>query len=176
MASTTAQDTLRRSMFGHGSLMILSSLIGAWDCGVIFWVDSNSSPATSSNFSFQEIPMDGSAATQGRLRTASWSFSLAWDCPTWTFPIRLAEWLGWIVMMDGWSNVGFYFFGNLSPNRGLSFGTSRLGPLNIFSVLALGPAYLFGVLAMGAFASIGHHALVGGKVPKTTQNGIHQKS
>lgn len=37
-------------------------------------------------------------------------------------PESTAEWIGWIIMMDGWSNVGFYFFANISPNRGLAFG------------------------------------------------------
>ncbi len=63
---------------------------------------------------------------------------------------------------DGWSNVGFYLFGNLANNRGLAFGDSRLGPSDIFSVLALAPAYLFGVLAMFALIMIGVRAIRGG--------------
>lgn len=81
-------------------------------------------------------------------------------------PDSTAEWIGWILLMDGWSNVGFYYFANISPNRGLAFGKSRLGPSNIFSVLALGPAYLFGVLAIGALAVMGYHALYGPNRPK----------
>jgi hypothetical protein len=71
-------------------------------------------------------------------------------------------------MMDGWSSVGFYFFGNVSPNRGLAFGTSRLGGSNLFSVLVLDPSYFYGVLAMGAFGVLGYHALFGGQKNKVS--------
>ena len=74
---------------------------------------------------------------------------------------RTARILGWIIMLDGWSNVGFYFFSNFSPNRGLAFGESRLGPADVFSFLALAPAYLFGVLAMGALLVIGYYGVTG---------------
>lgn len=87
-------------------------------------------------------------------------------------PEKTAQRLGWVIQMDGWSNVGFYFFANFSPNRGLAFGQSRLGPANLFSFLALAPAYLFGVLAMGAFIEIGYYALFTVKTDTPTANGV----
>lgn len=149
-------------MFGHGSLMILSSLIG----GLGLWCFLLGG--------FELIPgyiipfqLPGSASGWVRCHTGPVANGFmviltGMGFPYLDLPDSTAEWLGWIVMMDGWSNVGFYFFGNVSPNRGLAFGRSQLGPSNIFSVLALGPAYFFGVLAMGAFATIGYYALAGG--------------
>lgn len=63
--------------------------------------------------------------------------------------------LGWLVMLDGWANVVFYFFGNFAPNRGINFGPNKFGATNIYAVIAFAPAYLFGVLALIALAMIG---------------------
>ena len=83
----------------------------------------------------------------------------AFILPLIDFRPQTAKILGWIVVCDGWANTGFYFFGNLTPNRGLSFGENRFGSGDIFSFLALAPAYLFGVLVMFAFAFIGYRAI-----------------
>jgi styrene-oxide isomerase len=67
--------------------------------------------------------------------------------------------LGWIVVLDGWSNTLFYFFGNFAPSRALSFGENRHGKSNIFGIIALAPAYLFGVLGLWALGRLGRGAL-----------------
>ncbi len=74
------------------------------------------------------------------------------------FSAKAAARLGWIIVADGWANVGFYLVGNFTPNRGLSFGDNRYGEGDLFSALALGPAYLFGGLAMIALFMIGRQA------------------
>lgn len=157
--TSLAQSRLRRNMIGHGAWMILASLVG----GLGLWCYILGG--------FEIIPgyvvkfdLPGSEAGWLRCHTGPVSNGFmvivtALGLPYLDLPDETAEWLGWIVRMDGWSNVGFYFFGNVSPNRGLAFGSSTLGPANIFSTLALGPAYLFGVLAMGAFGYMGYHAL-----------------
>jgi hypothetical protein len=169
MSPQTAQDALRKSMFDHGSLMILSSLIG----GLGLWCFLLGG--------FELIPgyivpfqLPGSASGWVRCHTGPVANGFmviltGMGLPYLDLPDSTAEWLGWIVMMDGWSNVGFYFFGNVSPNRGLAFGRSQLGPSNIFSALALDPAYFFGVLAMGAFATIGYYTLAGGNKATTSR-------
>ncbi len=85
--------------------------------------------------------------------------AVAFVLPTLAFSARAERNLGWIIVGDGWSNVIFYFFGNLTPNRGLSFGDNVFGAGDIVSVIALGPAYLFGVLAIGALFVIGVKAI-----------------
>ena len=69
------------------------------------------------------------------------------------------------------ANVGFYFFGNVAPNRGLAFGKSRMGPADAFSWLALGPAYVFDELTVYALARIGWHALMGSPEAVMQANG-----
>jgi styrene-oxide isomerase len=85
--------------------------------------------------------------------------AVAFILPLLSFTPKWARIWGLIVVLDGWSNTGFYFFGNFAPNRGLNFTANRFGEANVFSVLALAPAYLFGVLVMIALFAIGWQAL-----------------
>ncbi len=85
--------------------------------------------------------------------------AVAFVLPMLDFAEKTANRLGFIIAADGWANVGFYFFGNFTPNRGLSFGDNRYGEGDIFSALALAPAYFFGVLALIALFIIGRQAL-----------------
>ncbi|CAG9990386.1 unnamed protein product [Clonostachys byssicola] len=145
---------LRRQMIGHGSWMLMSCLLG----GVGLWMYIIGGFEIIPGFVL-EFGLWGDEAGWLRCHTgpAANAFMVivsALGLPYIDMPDSTAEWIGWIILMDGWSNVGFYFFGNMSPNRGLAFGKSRLGPSNIFSILALGPAYFFGVLAIGALGYV----------------------
>jgi styrene-oxide isomerase len=51
--------------------------------------------------------------------------AVAFVLPMLDFSEKAANGLGWVIVADGWSNVGFYCFGNFTPNRGLSFGDNR---------------------------------------------------
>ena len=81
--------------------------------------------------------------------------AVAFVLPMLDFTEKNAARLGWIIVADGWSNVGFYFRGNFTPNRGLSFGDNRFGASDIFSALEPGPTYFFGALALITLAIIG---------------------
>lgn len=151
MSPQTAQDALRKSMFGHGSLMILSSLIG----GLGLWCFLLGG--------FELIPgyivpfqLPGSASGWVRCHTGPVANGFmviltGMGLPYLDLPDSTAEWLGWIVMMGGWSNVGFYFFGNVSPNRGLAFGRSQLGPFQYFQRSGSRPSVLFWRVGNGCF-------------------------
>uniref|UniRef100_A0A8H7K676 Uncharacterized protein n=1 Tax=Bionectria ochroleuca TaxID=29856 RepID=A0A8H7K676_BIOOC len=157
---------LRRQMIGHGSWMLMSCLLG----GVGLWMYIIGGFEIIPGFVL-EFGLWGDEAGWLRCHTgpAANAFMVivsALGLPYIDMPDSTAEWIGWIILMDGWSNVGFYFFGSMSPNRGLAFGKSRLGPSNIFSILALGPAYFFGVLAIGALGVMGYHALYGAGASK----------
>jgi hypothetical protein len=163
-AAQTPEDKLafQRVMLGNGALMIFMALVG----GLGLWMyllGGMETPFGMLHFQLPGSP-DGWARTHtGPVMNGLMVLGIAFTLPLLSLTRRTARILGWIIVCDGWSNVGFYFFSNFSPNRGLAFGESRLGPADIFSFLALAPAYFFGVLAMGALAVIGWKAIVGAR-------------
>ena len=151
-------NALQVRMAGHGILMIFSTLL----FGVFLWMNLVGGfeivPGYIINFNVPGTPEGWARAHTGPALNGMMVIAVAFVLPHLQFAEKKAKILGYIVVLDGWANVGFYFFGNFSANRGLSFGDSRLGPGDIFSTLALGPAYLFGVLALIALFIIGLQA------------------
>jgi len=158
---------LQRKMAGHGILMIFSTLA----FGVALWMNLVGGfeivPGYIIHFNVPGTPEGWAKAHTGPALNGMMVIAVAFVLPLLQFSRKLAAWLGWIIVADGWSNVGFYFFSNFSPNRGLSFGANKYGEGDIFSWLALGPAYLFGVLALGALGVIGYQALKRREAPST---------
>ncbi|WP_295680020.1 styrene-oxide isomerase StyC [uncultured Nevskia sp.] len=154
-----AAKELQRKMAGHGVLMIFSTLL----FGVFLWMNLVGGfeiiPGYILHFNIPGTPEGWAKAHTGPAMNGMMVITVAFVLPLLEFTEKTAARLGWIIVLDGWANVCFYFFGNFSANRGLSFGDSRLGPGDIFSALALGPAYLFGVLALIALFIIGRKAL-----------------
>lgn len=150
---------LRNRMLGNGVLMIFAALIGG--LGLWMFLLGGIFPLPGVHWQFQ---LPGSAegwarAHSGPVMNGLMVIAVAFILPLLSFTPRQARLWGWIVVLDGWSNTGFYFFGNWAPNRGLSFGPNKWGEANIFSFLALAPAYLFGVLVMVALFMIGLRAI-----------------
>ena len=153
--------SLQRKMAGHGILMIFCTLL----FGVGLWMHLVGGfelvPGYILHFTVPGTPEGWARAHAGPALNGMMVIAVAFVLPMLDFSEKTAAILGWIIVADGWSNVGFYFFGNFTPNRGLSFGDNRFGAGDVFSALALGPAYLFGVLALIALAIIGLKAFRG---------------
>ena len=149
----------QRTMTGHAILMIFSSLL----FGLGLWMHLLGGfeiiPGKIIEFDVPGSAEGWAKAHVGPALNGMMVIAVAYILPHLNFTEKREKILGYIIVLDGWSNVIFYFFGNLSPNRGLSFGPSILGPSDIYSVIALGPAYLFGVLALVALFIIGFRAL-----------------
>lgn len=156
--------SLRRIMIGNGVLMIFMTAVG----GVGLWMyilgGFEIVPGYMVHFQLPGTEGGWQRAHTGPAMNGIMVMAVAFALPMVQMSFKLARRIGWVVMLDGWANVGFYFFGNFSPNRGLAFGNSDIGPSNIFSILALGPAYLFGVLLMIALAILGWKAIFPGQL------------
>lgn len=146
-------------MVGHGVMMIFAALVGGLGLWAFLLGGFEIVPGYIVHFQLPGSAEGWARAHTGPVMNGLMVIGVAFGLPLVDFPERTAKILGWIIVLDGWSNVGFYFFGNLSPNRGLAFGESRMGASDIFSYLALAPAYLFGVLAMVALFMIGMKAI-----------------
>lgn len=151
--------TLERKIYGHGVLMILSTMV----FGLALWMNLVGGfelvPGYILHFRVPGTPEGWAKAHVGPALNGMMVIAIGLVLPKLNFSPEAAKRLGWIIVADGWSNVCFYFFSNFAPSRGLSFGSNRLGQTNIFGMIALGPAYLFGVLAMGALFVIGWRAI-----------------
>lgn len=149
----------QRRMSGHGILMILSTLL----FGVALWMNLVGGfeivPGFIVHFNVPGTPESWARAHVGPALNGMMVIAVAFVLPMLEFSAVAARRLGGIIVLDGWANVGFYFFSNFTPNRGLTFGANKFGEGDIFSALALGPAYLFGGLAIGALFIIGRQAL-----------------
>lgn len=163
MARTNHSTTLQRKMSGHGILMIFCTLL----FGVGLWMNLVGGfelvPGYIIHFSIPGTPESWARAHTGPALNGMMVIAVAFVVPMLRFSEKTAARLGWIVVLDGWSNVIFYLASNFNQNRSLSFGPNKFGPSNIFSVIGLGPAYLFGVLALVALFIIGRQALRGGE-------------
>lgn len=152
------RSNLQRKMAGHGILMIFCTLL----FGVGLWMHLVGGfeivPGYILHFNVPGTPEGWARAHAGPALNGMMVIAVAFVLPLLDFSEKAATRLGYIIVLDGWSNVGFYFFGNFTPNRGLSFGDNKYGAGDIFSSLALGPAYLFGVLALVALFIIGMRA------------------
>lgn len=152
-------NDLQRKMCGHGILMIFCTLL----FGVGLWMNLVGGfeivPNHIVHFAVPGTPEGWARAHVGPALNGMMVITVSFVLSMLGLAPRLAATLGWIVVADGWANVGFYFFSNFTANRGLSFGPNHFGDANLFSALALGPAYLFGGLAMAALFVIGWKAL-----------------
>lgn len=151
-------NSLQYRMSGHGVLMIFSTLL----FGVFYWMNLVGGfeiiPGYIVEFNVPGTAEGWRKAHTGPALNGMMVIAVAFVLPMLKFTEAKAKILGYIIVLDGWGNVCFYFFGNFASNRALSFGDSRLGEGNIYSVLGLAPAYFFGVLALGALFIIGLQA------------------
>lgn len=147
--------TLQRKMAGHGILMIFSTLL----FGVGLWMHLVGGfeivPGYIVHFDVPGTPEGWARAHTGPALNGMMVIAVAFVMPMLDFTEKTATRLGYIIVLDGWANVAFYFFGNFARNRGLSFGDNKYGEADIFSTLALAGAYFFGVLALIALFIIG---------------------
>lgn len=151
---------LRKFMLGNGILMIFAALVG----GLGLWMFLIGGlipifPGFDLSFQLPGTAEGWARAHSGPVLNGLMVIAVAFCLPLLSFTPKWARIWGLIVVLDGWSNTGFYFFGNFAPNRGLNFTANRFGEANIFSFLALAPAYLFGFLVMVALFAIGWQAL-----------------
>lgn len=152
-------NSFSRKMAGHGIFMIFCTLL----FGVGLWMHLVGGfeiiPGYILEFNVPGTPEGWARAHSGPALNGMMVIAVAYVLPSLNFTDKTARLLGWIIILDGWGNIAFYFFANFSPNRGLTFGPNSYGPGDIFSFLALAPAYFFGVLALGALLVIGFKAL-----------------
>ena len=152
-------NVFQRKMAGHGILMIFCTLL----FGLGLWINLVGGfeliPGYILAINLPGTPESWARAHVGPALNGMMVIAVAFVLPSLGFKEKMMHWLGWIIVLDGWSNVIFYLFANFAQNRALTFGANKFGDGDIYSFIGLSGAYLFGVLAMGALFIIGKQAL-----------------
>ena len=153
-ASSGGQETAARFtrllqiMIGHGVLLLFMALVA----GLGLWVSLVGGfefiPGTVTHFQIPGTPEGWAKAHRGTPMNALMVIGMALVLPHLGFAQRAQRWIAIVIVGAGWANTIFYYFGNFSANRGLTFGPNDFGHGGILSVIALGPAYVFGVASM----------------------------
>jgi styrene-oxide isomerase len=147
-------------MVGHGALMILAGLIGGLFLNA-FLVGGYEAAGKIVPSELRGTEHTWQNTHTGPLLNGLMVICLGLGLPFVGLKDKFARIVATLVVLDGWANVGFYFFAVFAENRALAFIDSRMGHVDVFSWLARGPAVLFGTLLMIALVVIGFKALSG---------------
>lgn len=159
--------SLRDLMAGNGVLMIFAALVGGLGYWMFLLGGFEIVPGFFVSFQLPGTEHGWRGTHTGPVLNGLMTIAVAFVIPHVNFSEKWGNIWGWIVMLDGWSNVLFYWGSNFAPNRALAFGDTPIGPSNIFSFIGLAPAYVFGVLNMIALVAIGRQAIIAAKARRS---------
>ncbi len=155
-------DRHQRLMICHGLLVIFVAMLAGFMLmynlvgGVEVW------PGV-----FVQIPMYGTEAGWVRAHSGGIMNGLLVVVVALALPkLNLSEtarrWMVWGLIYVAWSFTVFYWFGNASSNRGLSLGTSALGPPDVVGWIAFIPG-LPSVILVPILLVLGAKGVLGNK-------------
>jgi|UniRef100_A0A8H7NQQ6 styrene-oxide isomerase len=153
------QNALRRTWIGHGILILTSGLVGGLLASTFILGGLEIYPGRFINFQLPGTESGWLKTHTGPISNSMMVIVLALGIPHLQLSDSEAEWAGWVITAAGWANVGFYFFANFSPNRGMAYGPSQIGPANVFSILALGPTFVTNLIALVTLVRLGYTAV-----------------
>ncbi len=158
MSAAAGLNPLRRSMVGHGALILLIGMLAGVGLLVSLLGGMEVWPGTI-------WPLHLPGATDAWVRTHLGGMLngilimvVALVLPVVGFDVSGARKISWMLVGTGWANTLFYWAALLSPNRALTFGDNRFGVTNLAAVLGLAPALLFTVVSIVAVAMLARQA------------------
>ncbi len=112
-----------------------------------------------------EMPYYGTAdgwarAHVGGLTNGLLIIGMALAMPLIPLSDRMRKLTAWGLVYIGWANTVFYWFGNASANRALSFGDNPLGASNLFGAIGFGAALVGAVLIIWLLTHAAFKALL----------------
>src|ERR1700744_3709109 len=116
MARTDDMIRLQRKLVGHGLLQIFCTLL----FGVGYWAKLVGGfevvPGKIAKFDLPGTEEGWKRAHTGPAMNGLMVIGTAASLPYVDLDTKTAKRLSWLVALDGWSNVIFYFFGNFAPS------------------------------------------------------------
>lgn len=129
-------------MMGNGLLVLLVAMLAGFGLGMSLTGGIELYPGHSVSLNVPGTPDGWARMHTGAITNGLLVIVVALIMPGLGLVERSQRRIGWTLVAVAWANVGFYIFGNLAANRGLTFGDNRLGESSIAGVIAFVPAYI----------------------------------
>ena len=153
---------LQKLMIGNALLVILAGMLAGFMLGFGLIGGLEVVPGT-----IVEMPYYGTAEGWARAHTGGVTNGLliigvALALPLIPLSAGMQKVTAYGFIYIGWANTAFYWFGNASANRALSFGDNPVGPTSLWGILGFGPALIGALLIIWLLGYAGLKALGGG--------------
>lgn len=140
--------TIQRRLVGHGLCVILAAMFAGFALGISLVGGLEVSPGNIKPISVGGTPAGWARMHVGSVTNGLLLFAIAFMLPRIGLAIRSQNRIAWIFVAIAWANTIFYFFGNLAPNRGITFGANRFGETTVYGLLGMIPG------AIGAIVTV----------------------
>jgi hypothetical protein len=154
-APSKMSERYQALLIGHGALVLLIGLISGLLLvfsmlgGFVLW------PIMDIPYDLPGTTRGWKAAHVGGITNGLLLIGIALTLLKLPLTTRGLKLVFWSMVATGWGNTLFYWGGNLSPNRGVSFDANQYGESNIGGLIAFfgaGGPMLFTILAMAILA------------------------
>ncbi len=136
----------QKLMIGNGLLVIVVAMISGFMLGFGLINGLELYPGKIVEMPYYGTTEGWARAHAGGLANGLLIIGMALALPLIPLSDRMCQWTAWGLIYIGWANTVFYWFGNASPNRALSFGDNPLGASNMLGAIGFGVALVGAVL------------------------------
>lgn len=141
-------NTIQRRLVGHGLSVILCAMFAGFALGISLVGGLEISPGSIKPISLGGTPAGWARMHVGAVTNGLLLIAIAFMLPRIGFSIRSQNRIAWTFVAIAWANTIFYFFGNLSPNRGITFGANRFGDSTVYGLLAMVPGSIGAIVTV----------------------------
>jgi styrene-oxide isomerase len=150
-------------LLGHGALAVLLGLFAGFGLAIHVLGEFRLWPLPGVVVALPGTARAWSAAHIGPILNGVLCLSVGLGLPHLPVSFRALRWVAWSMVAMVWGNACFYVFSILGTNRGLSVGSERFGPGNVFDFLAYVPALVAAVAAIVTMILIARAAFSRGR-------------
>ena len=136
----------QKLMIGHALLVIVVAMISGFMLGFGLINGLELYPGKIVEMPYYGTTDGWARAHAGGLANGLLIIVMALALPQIPLSERMCKWTAWGFIYIGWANTVFYWFGNASPNRALSFGDNPLGATNVLGAIGFGVALVGAIL------------------------------
>ena len=139
MPETQAALRLQRVMIGHGLLVMVMAMLAGFMLIFVLVGGFEVWPGTIVEFSVYGTSEGWVRAHSGGVTNGLMVIAVGLALPKLTLTATRQKWVAYGVIYSAWAFTVFYWLGNASANRALTFGDSPLGEASLVSIIGFLP-------------------------------------